>query len=250
MNQHLINKCYQLTQVYHGWLLGNMKMPEDVHPDFGDDQESRLVFFTLPMALNYQRNSYKLREAATQTYQDTSTTWVFDSNNSAQTSTEQLQSALIKYKVALQPNKHTQTRQTISNTITENWWSITQLLEAASYDFLKLQQLIQVTHKKWFPYLSWPKIFHYWSYILWKYCDIKLSNRQYIEIAPDTHVIQCSIKLWVITQAESTILTRDQISAKRRSALMWSGIDPIDMHSPLWFWSRNNFMYELGTETV
>jgi hypothetical protein len=50
-----------------------MMMPEDVHPDFGGNQETRLVFFTLPMALNYQRNSYKLREAATQAYNDAST---------------------------------------------------------------------------------------------------------------------------------------------------------------------------------
>jgi hypothetical protein len=49
-----------------------------VHPDFGGDEEKRLVFFTLPMALNYQRNSYKLREAATQTYEDTETARVFD----------------------------------------------------------------------------------------------------------------------------------------------------------------------------
>jgi hypothetical protein len=202
------------------------------------------------MALNYQRNSYKLREAATQAYNDASTSWVFNVKNSAQASTEQLQSALIKHKVALQPNKHTQTRQMISQTIAQNRWSITWLLEVTKYDFLQLQQLVQVKHKKWFPYLSWPKIFHYWSYILWEYCDIVLANRQYIEIAPDTHVIQCSIKLWVITEAESTTLTRDQISERRRSVLVWSGIDPIDMHSPLRFWSRNNFMYELKAETL
>jgi hypothetical protein len=235
-----------------------MMMPEDVHPDFGGNQETRLVFFTLPMALNYQRNSYKLREAATQAYHDPSTSRVFDIQQSAlwRPSCQGgvggglLQSALIKHKVALQPNKHTQTRKTISQTVVQHRWSIIWLLEASNYDFLQLQQLIQIQYKKWFPYLSWPKIFHYWSYILGEYCDIKLSNRQYIEIAPDTHVIQCSIKLWVITETESTTLTRDQISERRRSALVWSGIDPIDMHSPLWFWSRNNFMYELETETL
>jgi hypothetical protein len=97
-----------------------MAMPEDVHPDFAGDQEARLVFFTLPMALNYQRNSYKLREAATQAYQDESTARIFNIKNSTQASTEQLQLALIKHKVALQPNKHTQTRQTISQTVIQH----------------------------------------------------------------------------------------------------------------------------------
>jgi hypothetical protein len=27
--------------------------------------------------------------------------------------------------------------------------------------------------------------------------------------------------------------------------LSWSEISPIDMHSPLWFWSRNNFEFKI-----
>lgn len=241
----LIDSCRQLIQAYHQWLLGDMTMPEDVHPDFGNDVEARLCFFTLPMALNYQRNSYTLRESATQAYQDPDTSRVFDPTRATQAPTIDLQTALVKHKVALQPNKYIKTRQTISQTIHNNRWSITWLLEAADYDVLQLQQLVQITHKRWFPYLSWPKIFHYRCYILWKYCDVTLSNRSYIQVAPDTHVIQCSIKLWVITETESDSLTRDQISDRRRSALAWSGIDPIDMHSPLWFWSRNGFSYQI-----
>lgn len=116
----LIDSCYQLIQAYHDGLLGNMVMPEDVHPDFEGNKEKRLVFFTLPMALNYQRNSYKLREAATQTYQDSSTSWVFDIAQFSQLDLLHIQQALVKHKVALQPNKHTATRNKIAQTITTN----------------------------------------------------------------------------------------------------------------------------------
>lgn len=240
----LIDTCHELIQAYKLWLLGNMKMPEDAHPDFSTKEE-KLAYFTLPMALNYQRNSYTLRESAYNTFLDTNIKRVFDINRGSKASTRQLQDSLLKYKVALQPNKHTQTRSTISQTINQNWWSIENLLIECDHDFLKLQDIVQVKYKKWFPYLSGPKIFHYRSYILWEYCDVGLKNKEYIEIAPDTHVIQCSVRLWVITEEESKSLTRDQISLKWRSILSWSGLTPIDMHSPLWFWSRNGFSYTL-----
>ena len=54
-------------------------MPEDSSPKFSDEeQEMRIAYFTLPMALNYQRDSYKLWEAALKTYTDPETNFVFD----------------------------------------------------------------------------------------------------------------------------------------------------------------------------
>lgn len=93
-----------------------MEMPEDTHPRFLS-QEEKLVYFTLPMALNYQRNSYKLREAALTAYEDPETHRIFSIEQSAKASFEDLQAALVKHKVALQPNKHTSTWQTIAKTI-------------------------------------------------------------------------------------------------------------------------------------
>lgn len=43
-------------------------MPEDSNPNFSSDEiEMRLAYFTLPMALNYQRDSYKLWESVLKT---------------------------------------------------------------------------------------------------------------------------------------------------------------------------------------
>ena len=237
-------KSLDLHTAYQKGLLGDQTMPEDTHPDFSN-QEERLVFFTLPMALNYQRNSYKLWEAATATFNDIETKNIFSTKRSSEMSREDLRRLLLKHKLALQPNKHTDTWTSIGNTISQNWGSISELLQAADYDFLQLQRLIQVKHKKGFPYLSGPKIFHYWSYILSEYCDIKLTNREFIQIAPDTHVIQCSIKLGVLTEEQAKSMSRDEISELWRSILTGTELSPIDMHAPLWFWSRNGFRYEL-----
>ena len=117
----LIDHCHTLLQAYRDGKLGYMKMPEDEHPDFTMmTKEQRLSYFTLPMALNYQRNSYTLRESALSTYQDNETRDVFDVTICTQMSEEELRTKLLQYKVALQPNKHIQTRQKISKTIDQN----------------------------------------------------------------------------------------------------------------------------------
>ena len=244
MNSDLVSKCKKLLLAYKSGDLGQTVMPEDNHPRFGN-QEDRLSYFTLPMALNYQRSSYKLWGSALETRQDPDTKCVFDVDWSANALESELRDKLLKYKLALQPNKHIRTWQAISRTIFDNWGTISILLDDAGNDFLKLKQVMQVTHKKGFPYLSGPKIFNYWSFIISTYGAVKLKNRNAIDIAPDTHITKCSVELGVITEEESRILSKEEISQRWRDSLSGSGIDPIDMHSPLWFWSRNGFLFKL-----
>lgn len=243
-NNDFIERVNTLLQAYKDGLLGDTTMPEESHPIF-HNQEEKLLYFTLPMALNYQRNSYKLWEAALKTLDDDETKIIFDLKTASQPNTEILRSGLLKYKLALQPNKHIDTWNRISKTVYENWGSISSLLESSDYDFLKLKEIVQNRYKKSFPYLSGPKIFNYWAYIIQEYADVKLENREYIEIAPDTHVIQASVKLGVISEKEASKISREEISHRWRNSLHGSGIDPIDVHSPLWFWSRNGFKLKI-----
>ena len=171
---------------------------------------------------------------------------IFNIRISAELDEETLRKYLMKYKIALQPNKHIATWQKISKTISENWGTLTKLLEASNYDFLKLRELVTKTFKKGFPYLSGPKIFNYWSSIIQEYGGIKLKNSEYIEIAPDTHITKCSVILGVISEDEAQNISKEKISEKWREILAGTGITPIEMHPPLWFWSRNNFQLKLN----
>jgi hypothetical protein len=219
-----------------------VKKAEDSNPGSFEDNELRLAYFTLPMSLNYQRNSYMLWESTLKSYQDNETKQIFDINKVVLMNKEHLQKLLTKHKLALQPNKHVENWQTISKTIKENFGSFSSLFEKADFDFLKLRELIQTKYKKGFPYLSGPKIFNYWSFIIQAYGGIKLKNSEFIEIAPDTHITKCSVKLGVI---DNENIPKEEISKRWREVLKDSEINPIDMHPPLWFWSRNGFLFEL-----
>ncbi|MBT4376409.1 hypothetical protein HOD29_03475 [archaeon] len=242
--ERIISNCQDLLNAYQTGKLGQTKMPEDAHPKFLD-QETRLVYFTLPMSLNYQRDSYKLWQSVLHSFEDSESKIIFDIKNSSNLEEGELRKLLTKHKIALQPNKHINTWQRIAKTINENWGSISKLLEASNYDFLKLREIIQIKFKKGFPYLSGPKIFNYWSFIIQEYGGIKLKNSEFIEIAPDTHITKCSVILGVLDENEIDSLTKEKLSERWREILKDTKINPIDMHPPLWFWSRNNFQYKL-----
>ena len=77
--EKIISKCRILLDAYQSGKLGYMKMPEDSNPNFSEDEnEVRLVYFTLPMSLNYQRDSYKLWESVLKTFNDPETKIVLD----------------------------------------------------------------------------------------------------------------------------------------------------------------------------
>ncbi len=243
-NKKLIENCKKLIQAYKSGEIGQTKMPEDSHPSFSNNEE-RLAYFTLPMALNYQRNSYKLWESALATFNDAETKDVFDLEKINAMNENELREKLTKHKLALQPNKQTSTWHTIASSVLNEFGSFENLFTKTNNDFLKLKETIQVQYKKGFPYLSGPKIFNYWSHIIQEYGKQKLSNSEFIEIAPDTHITKCSVMLGVITKEEAEKLSKEEINLRWRNALAGSGITPIEMHPPLWFWSKNNFAFRL-----
>ncbi|MCX6713493.1 MAG: hypothetical protein NTV48_00065 [Candidatus Vogelbacteria bacterium] len=247
MCKNLISDCRKLIVAYKTGKLGQTKMPEDNSPSFSCNQvEMRLAYFTLPMALNYQRDSYKLWEGALKTWEDKKTRMVFDVALVSKMSDEEIRKKLLKYKLALQPNRHIATWKTIAKTMVREWGSFSNFIKVTNGDFLILKDLVQVKCKKQFPYLSGPKIFNYWAFILGEYGMVSMKNKGCIEIAPDTHITQCSVLLGVITEDESKKLSKNEISERWRMLLKGSGINPIEMHPPLWFWSRNGFSYKLS----
>lgn len=244
MNKQEIFK--NLDMLYDMWKTGELGgefMPEDSNPHLGNSSLENYLYFTLPMALNYQRNSYKLWESAKQTFEDKETNFVFDIDKVLSSDNEKIKFALTKYKVALQPNKQTEIWIKLCKTFKEKFdGDIRTLFKNCNYDVNKIRNYIQVEHKKDFPYLSGNKICNYWLYVLYQYTDLKFINREDLSVAPDTHVIQASNKLGIITNEEMNKNNVQTIVANKfNEILKGTKYCPIDIHTPLWLWSRNGF---------
>ena len=108
MQDEILKKVDALYKLWKSGQLGGEFMPEDENPGLEKQSAQNYLYFTLPMALNYQRNSYTLWKSANKTYQDSNTRFVFDPIKVVNSSFEEVQYALTKYKVALQKNKQTE----------------------------------------------------------------------------------------------------------------------------------------------
>lgn len=244
MKEEILEKAYKLIDMHKKGLLGGEIMPEDSNPELEKCSLENYNYFTLPMALNYQRNSYKLWESANKSYSDLETKFIFDTKHVAQKSTLELQKALIKYKVALQPNKQTEIWLKLSNTINEMFdGDIRNLFKLKDYDVNKIRDFIQKENKSKFPYLSGTKICNYWLYVLYQYTDIKYKNIECLTVAPDTHVVKATRKLGLITDKEFENSNVQEIVIEKWNKLLTdTEYNPIDIHTPLWLWSRNGFV--------
>lgn len=112
----ILDNVDKLMVMYKNGELGGKVMPEDANPNFEKDSLENYLYFTLPMALNYQRNSYTLWESTLKTYNDEETRFVFNPKVCLEKSFEEVQYALTKYRVALQKQKQTERWLALCNT--------------------------------------------------------------------------------------------------------------------------------------
>ena len=239
----ILNKVEKLIIMYKNGELGGEVMPEDANPHFDKNSLENYLYFTLPMALNYQRNSYKLWESALATYNDDETRFVFNPKLCLEKSFGEVQYALTKYKVALQKQKQTEIWLTLCNTFIELFdGDIRKLFDRLDNDVDKIRNYMQKQNKKKFPYLSGTKICNYWMYVIYQYTDRKYKNIENLNVAPDTHVCKATFKLGLITEEEYNSSNVQSIVIERWQELFKNTkYKPIDIHTPLWLWSRNEF---------
>lgn len=242
-SQHslILDRLSKVLELYQKGDLGGEIMPEDALLGIVPEREIPDVI-TLGMALNYQRNSYSLWKSVAEAYQDEGTKWLFDTQIVKDANQDELRAALIRHKVGLQPNKHTQIWQKIARSLA-NSGGILALIDRHDHTITSLKETMQKTHKKDFPYLSGPKILNYWLYVMESYCGVEWRDRDEISVAPDTHILQASVQLGLVpaTVLDGTNISRELVAQAWKELLKDSKLSPIDVHTPLWLWSRSKF---------
>lgn len=241
---NILQSVRQLMKAYQKGLLGGGKMPEHENPGLEKRSKENYLYFTLPMALNYQRNSYVLWECANRLYKEVPA--LFDCASVLAMPENELQEILVEHKVALQPNKQPIIWKTLCDTFAKKFnGDVRDFFGDRGYKVAAIKEYIQ-KNKKLFPYLGGNKICNYWLYIMEQYTDAVFADREYITVAPDTHVIQASAKLGVITAEEAKDSDVQLKLAERWCELLKdTEYVPIDVHTPMWLWSRGKFAVDI-----
>ena len=247
MNQELLNKLEHLTEIYKSGYWGS-NVPEDTRPkNLDPNSEENAIFYTLPTALDYQRNSNTLWKSATATFEDNETSFVFNPQEVMNKDFIEVQAALTKYSLALQKNKQTQIWIRLCQTLVNNFnGKVTDFFAYFDNDIQKVRHYMQVERKKDFPYLSGKKLCNYWLYVMYQYTNLPLINTDQIYIATDRHIIRATHKLGLITDEEvESTKVQDYVIKAWIEAVKGTNYVPIDFQSALWLWSRNGFKEEL-----
>ena len=238
----ILVRALRLIEKHKYGELGGERMPEDANPDLKADSCENMLYFTLPMALNYQRSAYALWESAAATWADGETRAVFFPECAVQMSEEELRQKLLRYRLALQPNRHPSIWKRLCETFVEDFGGdVRKLFETCGYSVDQIREYF-AGNKKRLPYLGGEKILNYWLYVMEQRGGVRFVDRESITVAPDTHVIQSSIRIGLITAEEAERSDARAVTAERwRRLLAGSGYVPIDFHTPMWLWSRGGF---------
>lgn len=243
-NDSFLKNVNTLIRMQTNGLLGGEVMPEDVLVNIVEEDKLMDVL-TLGMSLNYQRNSYSLWESVAKTYQDEQTKWIFNPIAVANKEIDELREALLLHRVGLQPNRHPEIWHRVAKGIVKSseQGDVLGLIESGNFDVSILKETMQVSRKTDFPYLSGPKIFNYWLYVLETYTKITWKSRELIIIAPDTHILKATVKLGLCSEEVLNGGADDRmvVAIAWEKALKGSELAPIDIHTPLWLWSRAGF---------
>jgi hypothetical protein len=237
----ILKKVYTLKRFFDTGKIKKQHQHE-VHPVLQKSDRINYLYFTLPVSINFQRNSPALWLSALKTFNDKKTNYLFYPEKVVEISRTKVQTDLRKHKLSLQKNKHTDIWIKLCQTFYENFDSDPRnLFSECKYDAKLIIYTLQKIKKSNFPYLSGAKMANYWLYILHHYTDIQLRNIHTISIIPDTHVLQSSVRLGLTHGIEEP----QKVADLWFKLLEGSDLIPIDIHPILWNWSRNGFVPEV-----
>jgi hypothetical protein len=189
-------------------ILGRTEMPEDILPDkIVKGSLEHLLFITQTVAIDYQRDANQLWAASRNTYQDTSTRYLYDPASLHEAPPGKIISDMQKHSLSKKAKKDAFIWRTAGITFYKKWQgSPINFLESCGWDSLMiLQRLRDDTHLyngkllPDYPYLRGPKIGPLWLRMLRDNVGIaKLKNLDRIPIPVDIHVARASLTTGVV----------------------------------------------------
>lgn len=241
-------------------IFGHNMMPEDFLPCWGSDltdleidrgSYEQLLFITLVVSIDYQRDADQLWEAGRITFEDPETRWLFYPVELAKRSLVEIIYAMKKHSLSKKPNKDAGIWSKVSKSLLDFYGSNpVNLIEKCDFDALNLyQQKFDPKFKKNFPYFSGDKIFPLWIRMLHDNLDFKLKNLSEIPIPVDVHIARATLSTNCLTgQYFGSISTIapiiDEVWTKTMNLITNNGLKyRLQLDEPLWHLSRYGCRY-------
>lgn len=189
-------------------ILGRTEMPEDLIPR-GVERGSlaHILFLTLTVSIDYQRDAIALWRSSRQTFEDTATRYLFDPKSLHDASPRQIVADMQIHKLSKKPKKDAHIWRTVGVTFLKKWEGDPRnFLQSCNWDSLAiLERLRNDTHiynKRAvtdYPYLRGPKIGPLWLRMLRDNAGIEqLKVLDKVPIPVDIHVARATLATGVI----------------------------------------------------
>ncbi len=250
----LLNEAFQKTGIH-----GRMDMPED-KPPAGVEISSleHILFLTLTVAIDYQRDANTLWESARRTYEDPVTRYLFNPKALHEAPVMQVVNDMRKYGLSKKPQKDAYIWRTIGISFHKKWnGDPRNFLEDCGYDgptVLKRlkedQHLFNNRNVPDFPYLRGDKIGPLWIRMLRDNVNIShIQNLESVPIPVDIHIARASMCLGVVKGTYEGGLTDIFSSIRDVWAQSVKGhrindrpMIALDVDEPLWHLSKYGCM--------
>jgi len=184
-------------------IFGHNVMPEDLLPTWGSDltvsgvnrgSYEHLMFITLVVSIDYQRNADQLWEAGRKTFEDKRTRWLFYPKDLVNRTFDEIVETMRIHRLSKKPRKDAEIWLKVSKSIFEIYDSNPlNIIKECDYDALKVyNKKFDQKFKRSFPYFSGDKIFPLWIRMLHDNVGIELTNLDKIPIPVDVHVARAT----------------------------------------------------------
>jgi len=230
-------------------------MPED-EPPTGVTRGTldHIIFLTLTVAIDYQRDAHALWDAARQTWEDLETRFLFDPDEVSEAPAEVVLPAMKKHRLSKKHTNDAKIWQTVAGSFARKWdgdprhfladceWDAPTVLRRLKED----RHRSEVRVAKDFPFLGGNKIGPLWLRMLRdNACVTNLRNLDLVPIPVDVHIARASLSLGIVNGSYSGAM--EPLFRQIRTAWAESvkGLEvegrpmiALDVDEPLWHLSK------------
>jgi hypothetical protein len=183
------------------------EMPEDVLPDLEFGSLEHILFITLTVSIDYQRDAADLWESGRKTYNDPTTRYLFNPKATSETPLPTIIRDMQKYKLSRKPQKDAVIWSTVGISFYKKWQGDPRnFLEDSEWQSLRILQHLKVDSRlsnqrriSDFPYLRGDKIGPLWLRMLKDNAGI--SNIRSLDLVPipvDIHIARATLALGIV----------------------------------------------------